>query len=74
MQGSGGWELNDSPGPQLPIMTDALLAPGLAVQMCLLHLRQYISLCIMQNTAFLEISGCSCTAVNCMYSHGSKRY
>ena len=40
-------------------------------QMCLLHPRKYISLCITQNTSFFAISGCSCTAVNCMYGHGS---
>ena len=44
--------------------TDSPLAPGLAVQLCLLHPRQYISLCISQNTLCFGISGCSCTAVN----------
>ena len=29
------------------------------------------SLCITQKTSFYAISGCSCTAVNCMYGHGS---
>ena len=50
--------------------TDSPLAPGLAVQLCLLHPRQYISLCISQNTSCFGISGCSCTAVNPMYGHG----
>jgi hypothetical protein len=36
-----------------------------------LHPRKYISLCITQNTSFFAISGCSCTAVNCMYGHSS---
>ena len=40
-------------------------------QMCLLHPGKYICLCITQNTSFFAISGCRCTAVNCMYSHGS---
>ena len=40
-------------------------------QMCLLHPRKYISLCIKQNSSFFAISGCSCTAANCMYGHGS---
>ena len=40
-------------------------------QMCLLHPRKYISLCIKQNNSFFAISGCSCIAVNCMYGHGS---
>ena len=47
--------------------TDSLLAPGLA----LLHPRQYIFLRITQNTTFFAISGYSCNAVNCMYSHGT---
>ena len=51
--------------------TDSPFAPGLAVQLCLLHPRQYISLCISQNTSCFGISGCSCTAVNRMYGHGS---
>ena len=51
--------------------TDCPLAPGLAVQLCLLHPRQYISLCISQNASCFGISGCSCTAVNRMYGHGS---
>ena len=51
--------------------TDCPLAPGLAVQLCLLHPRQYISLCILQNASCFGISGCSCTAVNRMYGHGS---
>ena len=42
-----------------------------AVWQCLLHPRQYISLCISQNASCLGISGCSCTAVNRMYGHGS---
>ena len=51
--------------------TDSPLAPGLAVQLCLLHPRQYISLWISQNASCFGISGCSCTAVNRMYGHGS---
>ena len=51
--------------------TDSPLAPGLAVQLCLLHPRQYISLCISQNASCFGISGCSCTAVTRMYGHGS---
>ena len=51
--------------------TDSPLAPGLAVQLCLLHPRQYISLCISQNASCFGFLGCSCTAVNRMYSHGS---
>ena len=51
--------------------TDSPFAPGLAVQLCLLHPRQYISLCILQNTSCFGISGCSCTAVHRMYGHGS---
>ena len=43
--------------------------------MCLSHPRQYISLCITQNTSFFAISGYSCTpALNCMRSHGSLAY
>ena len=52
--------------------TDSLLVPGLAVQMCLLHPRQHVSLCIAQNTSFFTISGCSCKAVNCMYAEGRR--
>ena len=37
--------------------TDSLLAPGLAVQMCLLHPRQHIFWCIMQNTLFFTLLG-----------------
>ena len=33
--------------------------------------RKYISLCITHNSPFFAISGCSCTAVNCMYGHSS---
>ena len=39
-------------------------------QMCLLHPRKYISLCIKWNSSFFAISGCSCTAVNCMCGRG----
>ena len=58
-------------GDMLCGTTDCPLAPGLAVQPCLLHPRQYISLCISQNASCFGISGCSCTTVNRMYGHGS---
>ena len=51
---------------------DCRLAPGLAVQMRLLHPRRYTSIHITQNTSLFAISDRSCTAaLNSMHSVGS---